>query len=481
MAKHKIKEDGIYFLGMSAANEVTGSQYFVKFGSKNILLECGLHQSRSNSYLDSYRINTEKFKFDPRELDYVFVNHAHIDHIGLIPRLVKEGFNGKIIINNQTANVAEKLLLNSAMILQEEARILTKRYKRNYSPIYSEDDVYKTLDYFYIFDDYHTLYCLDKEVSFQWFTNSHVLGSTQLQLVLSNGMKTRKILYTSDLGGLNTENHYVNTTEIPDMFNDVVIMESTYGDRDRITKKARAFDVEHLRVAVNTVLERKGSLVFPCFSFARTQELLTVLYDLFGKDESFNVPVIVDSKLSCDLCKLYGKILEKDSLDYWNEVSEWDNVEFISEKGASQLCIADNRPKIVISSSGFCNNGRILNYLTKHIVDENSMIVFSGFVGDNPSYLSYRIKNYKDYKQLKINHALVNNRADCITLSTFSSHANHDDLVTYGSSLQTNKIVLVHGSEKSKKDLQVDLTDAISKNNKSYKVLCSNKNMVVHL
>lgn len=144
MSKHKQNNDGIYFLGESST-DVTGSQYLVQFGGKKILLECGLYQSKSNSYLDSYKINSKKFGFKPSEIDYLFVAHPHVDHCGLIPRLVAQGFNGKIITTPNTAAVMKSLLFNCAFIVADEARILSKRYSRNYSPIYNEDDVSKTL------------------------------------------------------------------------------------------------------------------------------------------------------------------------------------------------------------------------------------------------------------------------------------------------------------------------------------------------
>ena len=219
----------------------------------------------------------------------------------------------------------------------------------------------------------------------------------------------------------------------------------------------------------------------PCFSFSRTQELLTTLYDIYGDDENFNTQIIVDSKLSCDISKLYFDVLGGNNLELWNSVYNWKNVKFISEKDDSKCCIEDLTPKIVLSSSGFCTNGRIVNYLKKYIKDRNSMIVFSGYVGDNPSYLSYRIKNYREHKYISINKERIANNADCITLSTFSSHANYDDLIKFGSSLNTNKVILVHGSEESKKNLASGLRDAISKNDKTYKVTSAFRGMVVHL
>ena len=480
MAKKKLRGDGIFFTG-KASEEVTGSQYLVKFGGKQILLECGLHQSSSNSYLDSYRVNAEKFMFKPSEIDYVFICHAHIDHTGALPRLVKEGFRGKIITTEKTAAIMKPLLLNSCYILNDEARVLSKRYKRDYLPIYEEKDVYDALNLVYEYDQYDEIYKLDDVVSFRWLKNSHCLGAAQLQLILNCGGKHKKILYTSDIGALKNKNHYVDSTEISSDHHDVVLMEATYGSLKRITNRSRCRDNQLLQSAIKTVLARGGSVVLPCFSFSRTQELLTTLYELFADDPHFNFPVIVDSKLSCDISALYGSILEDDDLAIWNRVLAWKNVRFISEKADSQTCLADNRQMVVLSASGFCTNGRVVNYLKKFIADRNSMVVFSGYTGDNPSYLSWRIKNYRDHKYININKERVANLSDCITLSSFSSHAGHDDLVTFGSSLNCEKLILVHGESDSKRCLAEELKAAISKNDKTYRVLCAFRGMVVHL
>lgn len=470
----------ISFVGESS-NDVTGSQYYIQFNNSKILIECGLYQSSKNSYLDSYKINSHKFEFKPKELDYVFAPHAHIDHIGLLPRLVKEGFHGKIITTTETAKIIKPLLMNSCFIIQEEAKILSKKFHRNYQPIYSFDDVKRTLDIITPYDLYDTVYYLSDDVSFQWLHNSHCIGAAQLQLILGQNGDTRRILYTSDIGALHTENHYVIDTEIPTSYNDVVIMESTYGSNKQKNYKLRQFDIEHFKTAVDTVLERGGSVILPCFSFSRTQELLTTLFELYGQDKSFKTDVVVDSKLSCEICELYYDLLKGDDLRYWNSIYNWKNVQFISEKEDSKKCLSDSKPKIIISSSGFCTNGRIINYLKKYLRDENSMIIFSGYVGDNPSYLSYRIKKYKKHKTISIFKEDIPNKADCISLTTFSSHANYRDLVTFGSSLNTNKLILVHGSQESKKCLAEGLREAISNKNKTFRVINSFKGMTIHL
>jgi len=480
MAKKKIASDGIYFLGESS-NDVTGSQYLVKFGNTSCLLECGLYQSSSNSYLKSYKVNSAKFKFNPSEVDFLFVNHAHIDHCGLIPRLVKEGFRGHIITTRHTAEVMKPLLLNSCYIVNEEARILSKKYGRSYSPLYGEQDVEKALSLINVYDNFEGKNILNDNLSFRWFKNSHCIGAAQLQLILSDGDKKKKILYTSDMGALNSQNHYVNQTEIPTDFSDVVIMESTYGKKERMSKRTRKFDLDYLESAIYTTVSHCGSVVMPCFSFSRTQEILTNLYLIYGKDPKFETEIVVDSKLSCELCDLYSAVLDGDDKVLWDSVRDWKNVRFIVEKQESKESVSDKTPKIIISSSGFCTNGRIVNYLREYLADRNSAVIFSGYSGNNSSYLSYRIKNYDEYKKLKINNHIVSNNANCISLSTFSSHANRDDLIKYGSSLNTNKLILVHGSALGKEELSIDLAKAISKNDKTYRVKPASKDMVVRL
>lgn len=478
IAKKKLKGDGVFFIGNNSM-DVTGSCILIKFNGKQILLEMGLFQS--NSILESYKINSSKFKFVPKEIDYCFVLHSHLDHSGLLTRLVKEGFKGKIISCSEVAAFFEPMFLNSSYILESEARFLSKKFSRNYSPIYTDDDVYKTLDFVYEYDEYNKVYELDNVVSFKWLKNSHCVGAKQLQLILNGENGKTSILYTSDIGGLESKNHFIEDTEICKEHNKFVIMESTYGEKNRDTKRTRKDDVEHLRVAINTTIERGGKVLLPAFSFARTQELLTTIYELYNKDKAFNYDIVIDSKLSCDICDLYNEVLKGKNLTLWKKVYNWKNVRFIREKDDSISCVKDNKPKIVISSSGFCTNGRILSYLQEYLKDSKNMIIFTGFVGNNSSYLSYRIKNFKDHKTISINKKPIPNRADCINLSSFSSHANHSDLVKFGSEQNAEKIILVHGSTTAKNELKEELQKALSKKNKTTRVICSTKDMVVHL
>lgn len=481
MTKKKEKtKDGIYLYGQ-AAEDVTGSMYYVRFGKIQVLLECGLYQSSNNSYLDAYRVNSRKFQFDPAELNAVFVCHAHIDHTGLLPRLVKEGFRGDIIMTSKTRSIVSSLLMNSSHIVKLEAKTLTNKFKRAYDPLYKSEDVGRTISQMKVYDEYNHIYDLGNGISFQWLKNSHCLGAAQLQLILHDQGRTRKIHYTSDLGALNTPNHYVDKTEIPETFSDVVLMESTYGDPKRQKKKTREFDQEHLKSAIETTLARNGSVIMPAFSFARTQELLTNLYLLFGNDPEFNALIYVDSLLSVEITKKYESLLGSEDLKLWNQIMSWTRLRLITKKEISDTIVANRMPKIVISSSGFCISGRIVGYLKNYLRDQNSMIIFSGYTGNNPSYLSWRIQNYKSQKEIKVCGDLVPNRANCMNLYTYSSHMPYDDLLTFGSSLNTNMLVLVHGSPEAKDKLLPAMKNERSKKDKTFKVLKAELGMKIDL
>lgn len=469
------KDEGIFFVGNNAS-DVTGSCIYINYNGKKILLECGLVQC--NDYLENYKANSKKFSFSPKEIDYVFCGHPHADHIGLLPRLMREGFTGKIIMSHAAAIITKPLLMNSAFIISKESETLSRIYHRNYSPIYSEDDVNSTMNHIYEYDEVYKEYALDDVVSFEWLENSHCIGARQLRLniVDANGV-TKHILYTSDIGSLRTKNHYMANTIIDGRHYDVAILESTYGAPGRMSKKTREFDVEHLRVAINTTLERGGTVVLPAFSFSRSQELMTILYQLYSSS-SDDFQIIVDSKLTNEICDRYDELI---SDDVWAKVREWNRIVYITDKDQSTACVKSHVPKVVISSSGFCTNGRVLSYLHEYLSDDKSTIIFSGYTGSDNSYLSYRIQHYKENKVIKVSGDPVANRADCVNLTTFSSHANREELIEFGSELNTNKLILVHGSSEAKNSLKEDLQKVISKKNKTFRVLASVKDMVVRI
>ena len=466
-----------------ASNDVTGSEIAINYNGKNILIECGLHQS--SDVLKAYNANVQKLPIKASKIDYVFIMHTHIDHIGRLPILYKRGFTGKIISTPETKVIAKDLLINSSFIADSDARYLSKRYHKTYLPLYDKYDVNTVMDYFDTYNDYNIIHKLDDTVSFQFFKNSHCVGACSLQLILTNGNETKKITYTSDLGAIETNNSFVNKLDyknITSTYSDIFIGESTYGDGKRDTHRLRNKDLEILKSAIKNTIESGGSVINPSFSFARTQEIIKCIYYLFKDDDSFgDTKVVIDSMLSTQICEDYLSVLNGVDLYEWRKIMNWKNLHFIKDKKDSLVNVSDKTPKVVISSSGFCMNGRVVDYLKEYIENENNTIILSGFCGADKTYLGYRIKNAKPNEIINIDGKGYRNAAHLVNLTTFSSHADFTDLNKIYSNLKTNKLVLVHGSELAKTNLKNSLDKKISENNKTYKVVCSTKGMVINL
>lgn len=484
IAKKKVKGgDGVYLLGQSA-NTVTGSLYLVKFGDKRIVLDAGLYQSANNSYLDNYKVNSRKIESDVIKADYLLISHPHIDHVGLVPRLYKLGFRGRVISTKETKIFARDLLLNSAGILAGEARLLSKKYSRNYEPIYTEADVNNSLELFETYNNYNETVSLDDTVSIFMLPNSHCLGAVQYLITLKDERKTRRILFTGDIGRLHDNaNHYVSKSGILDRRVDLVLSEATYGLGDRDTKRKRQQDIGILKQYIQSTVERGGSVVMPVFAFSRSSEVLTELYLAFKDDENFKTPVIVDGVLSAQMFRDYEKVLDGEDLCLWQDVLSWKNLRIIEDKKESDRQVASAEQAIILSSSGFMTNGRILQYAAKYLPDEKSTFVFTGWAGSNPTYLSYKIKNAKKYDSIKIAGRQVRCRADCVSLQTFSCHMDAKSLQEYlgGKYFDATKICLVHGDEDAKIALKARLQCELSKNNKSTRVVIGALGSVLRL
>lgn len=474
MSKKKKDNVKVSFIGQNS-HEVTGSCTLIEYGNKKILLECGLFQS--NNLKKDYSINNRAFKFKPKEIDYVFVNHAHIDHTGLIPKLYEEGCEAQIICTHNTLLFMEPLLIDSANIHKRDAETLTRTLKKEVLPIYLEDDAKKALSYARGYD-FETEYKLDKNVSFKFIPAGHILGSAQLILyVTKDSGQTKKILYTSDLGNIKLSKPYVEKFK-PENKAHIVIGECTYNDPLRsVTKKDRDKDLEKIKAVVDqTCLESKGRVLIPCFALDRTQYMLTMLYDVFGEDESFNIPVMIDSPLAVKMSRLYTQAMSEEDKAKYKAIMSWKNLTLITDPKESKANVSDKNPKIVISSSGMLTAGRSIHYVKEYLPDERSTILFCGFAAINS--LANIIKVGE--RQIKIDGKKYPNKAKMVDLKSFSSHMQHDDLIAYYKSINCESIYLVHGNMDGKLKFAKKLQDEISKF-KSTKVVCTNKGTSVSL
>ena len=474
MGKKKKTKVKISFIGNNSVN-VTGSMILIETEYKNILLECGMIQS-SNSIKD-YKDNAKHFPFKTKNLDYVFINHSHIDHMGLLPKLIKYGFNGKIITTDITAKLLKPMLKDSANIIRKDAEYISKKRGKVFEPFYNEDDVYSILNLVESYD-YGIIHQLDENTSFRFLHNSHVIGSCQLELFLKTSTgHIEKILYTSDLKGSQNKNYYVEDTEYCTKAN-IVISECTYGADEKNVNVSRNKDLEKIKTVVNQVcLMDKGKILIPAFSLSRSQQLLTDLYMLFGNDKTFTIPIIIDSPLIWEITKVYKDTLQGEHKELFDKVCNWENVRFIKDYNESKISVSDKSPKIVLSSSGFLLKGRSVNYLKEYISDIKSHIITVGYSPEGS--IASKIKNGQKF--ITIEGKSYKNKCGITVLNSFSSHIGQIELLNYLKRINCDKIYLVHSEEKSKLRIKELLEEEISNMCKSTRVIATNKNCVCSL
>lgn len=463
--KNKIR---VSFVGENA-RDVTGSMTLVEMTDMKILLECGLYQS--TSIKEDYKVNSSKFPFRPKNIDYIFLTHAHIDHSGRIPALFAQGCKAKIICPSGTKDLFKTLALDSAYIISRDCEFLNKKYKMKASPIYTEDDVYEAMKYVQEYG-YGEVFDIDEKISLRFTPSGHILGSAQIELWLTEGNQTKKILYTGDLGN-EIAKHYVKPLECVQKAN-LAICESTYSDSLRqVSSKDRETDFQKIKTVIKEVCcDKHGKVLFPTFSLDRTQNMLTYLYELFGQDESFNVPILIDSPLATKLTNIYLRLLKGPDQYRLQEVLAWKNVHIVDSYEDSLWWQKQRRPMIVLAASGFMQAGRSRNWAKWILPDGRSHIIFIGFASEGS--LAGKLRKAKS-KTVSIDGKQYANRCGITTLHSFSSHIQHDEMLDYYSEINCEKICLVHGEYKKKCEFGKELQEIISKKNKTNKVVVANK------
>ena len=479
-SKDKIR---VSFKSSGAAEDVTGSCTVITWGKpeRTILVDCGLIQG-NQSLLKEYQANNARFSFKEKNVDYVFVTHAHADHSSRLALLTKRGFNGKSIVPEGNKDIIRELSLDSAKIMLRDAEDLFRRFKKDYPPIYEESDV-KNMVAFMKEYPFKEKIKLDDEVTFEFIPSGHIIGAAQLILYIKNGSTTRKIAFTGDLGNLRTEGYYTNKFE-PIQNANLLIGECTYANRERSIKaKDREKDLEKIQTFVRDVcIEEKGRLLFPSFSLMRSQVILTILYELFKEDPEFNIPVYVGSPLTCKINKIFDWILTGEQLEKWQEVCSWDKITFTSSYEDVEGVLNKNTPAIFICSAGMLNAGFAVGVAEKLLPSSKDGIAFIGYSVEGT--LAWKIKQKKT-KTISINGKQIHSRCKVINLNSFSSHMQRDELCDYYSggfgTGMYGKIVLQHGNMKDRIGLAADLQELISKRNRTDKVIIANKSTEILL
>jgi metallo-beta-lactamase family protein len=428
-----------------AAQTVTGSKHLITTdkGTK-ILLDCGLFQGIGTQEMN------QSFGFEPSEVDYMVLSHAHIDHTGLLPRLVAKGFNGPIFCTSATKDLAEILLGDSARIQESDLERVNKRRAKRGEPLlellYNEGDVIKTLDQMRPMT-YRESFEVCEEVSCTFTDAGHILGSASVHLVIKeNSGKNIRLTFSGDIGRPGDR-----ILKSPEAFPqaDYIICESTYGNRLHPAKEN--VKAELLEIVDKICVQNSGKVLIPAFSVGRTQEIVYALDQLEEEGLLPKIPVFVDSPLSVkatDVMRKHKECYNADILKYLRigdgDAFGFDNLTYVSAKEDSMLLNEKSGPAIIISASGMAEAGRIKHHIANHIDDPNCAVLFVGYC--SPEGLGGQLKAGK--KEVRIFGAEYEVKCQIFVMDSFSAHADYNEIIQYldcQNKAEVKKIFLVHG------------------------------------
>lgn len=361
------------FLG--AAGSVTGSRHYLEIDEFKVLVDCGLFQGLKELRL----LNWEPFPVDPAEIDAIVISHAHIDHTGFLPKLVKEGFDGPIYCTEATKELMKLLLLDSAKLQEEEVRWARKKgFSKHDDPkaLYDTDDAAKVFQLIKVtaYDGELNIY---PKVAVKFRNAGHILGASTVELTIQGDRQTKKIVYSGDLG--RSEDPMLFAPE-PVFDADILFIESTYGDRENQIDHP----MEEFADVINRALERPGCLLIPAFSVGRTQLLMYYLKTLIKKRAIPNIPVYVDSPMAISVTELHKQFFDYHKLDHFDlanhhSVFDFENIQYKRSQEESVELNLIKKDAIIISASGMLSGGRIVHHLYNRLQNENDTLLFVGY------------------------------------------------------------------------------------------------------
>jgi len=358
-----------------AAGSVTGSRHLLEIDNFKLLIDCGLFQGLKELRL----LNWEKFPVDPSKIDAVIITHAHIDHTGYLPKLVKEGFSGPIYCTEATMELMKILLLDSAKLQEEEARWARKKgYSRHANPqaLYQTEDVEKVFPLIKT-TSYEGELSIYPTVGIKFKNAGHILGAASVEVTIHGNRQDKKIVFSGDLG--RSEDPMLYPPEaIADA--DILFVESTYGDRDNPINQP----IDEFAKIVNRAIERQGCLLIPAFSVGRTQLLMYYMKTLIEQELIPDIPVYVDSPMAINVTELhkkyadYHKLADFDMTDI-HSVFDFKNIQYKRSQEESIQLNYIKKDAIIISASGMCTGGRIIHHLYNRLQNENDTLLFVGY------------------------------------------------------------------------------------------------------
>lgn len=457
------------------AESVTGSCTKINFQDRLILFECGMIQD-GHTTLENYRLNSNLLsKIKATSVDTIIIGHCHCDHIALIPALYAKNCSADIIVPKGSTSIIKEMWLDCCYINKRDCEKLSLKSDSSYAPLYTEDNVYTALGHIKELD-VGVITPFDEQLSIRYVPAGHILCSCQAEVFINGGSHTRKIVFTSDLGNTLTEKERVFVEPFqPIQKANIVIGESTYAKRGRSsTKNDIEKDIEKMKAVIQQYcIDSKNRVLIPTFSLDRCPFILWELYKAFGHDESFKVPIIVDSPLTNRLLNCYSSILTGEAKEKFNQMMAWKNIRRIITPEDSKAAITDSGAKVILASSGMLTAGRSIKWTQSVLPRENDCILFVGYAGEDT--LAYKIKNGNTQKTINICGKPIRNRAQIVTLNGFSSHMQRNELINYYKGFNCEKIYLVHSNAKDRLELKADLEAAVSDCLKTTRIVAVNK------
>ncbi len=436
----------VQFLG--AAQNVTGSRHLLQADGTNILVDCGLYQERQLKAR-----NWDPFPIPPKDIDAVLLTHAHLDHCGLLPKLVREGFKGKIYCTAATSEIAQIILLDSAHLQEEDAAFKRKRHEREGRkgpypeiPLYNVDEAEASFQHFKPVE-YKKTIDIANGVEATFYDAGHVLGSSMIKVKIPFNGQSRTVLFSGDVG--RPDRPIVRDPSCIDQA-DYVLIESTYGDRlhqhVEDTKKMIA-------EVINSTKKAGGNIIIPSFALERSQEVLYYINELLLENKIPPLMVFLDSPMASRITKVFQKhreLYDEEMAEYIRKNESPFNFPGLKMTGTTDESKAINRikePVIIIAGSGMCTGGRVKHHLVNNITGPENTIMFVGYQAIGT--LGRRIVNGEE--QVRILGQEYPVRARVVQISGFSAHADKDELLQWIKCLNKppKKIFVVHGESDS--------------------------------
>ena len=441
------------FIG--AARTVTGSCFLAETGEEKFLVDCGMFQGAKRIR----ELNYEEFPFNPAEIDFVLLTHAHIDHCGLLPKLVKNGFKGKIYATKSTASLVGVMLPDSAHIQESDAQIMNRKGQRRgeepIEPLYLLDDVKDTLNHLQTVN-YNEQIQISDTVSVTYRDAGHILGSAILELVVKENDKSTKIVFSGDLG--QPDQPILRNPAIISGA-DFLVTESTYGDRVH-----QFYDKETaLLELINDTMDRGGNLIIPAFAVGRTQTLLYHLYNLHKAGRLDNdIPIILDSPLAIAATRVFMENShefdeEAVKLLQNGKIPDFPQLKIFASAVESRSLNTAESSAIIISASGMADAGRVLHHLKHNLWRPESTVLFVGYQAEGS--LGRRLID--GIKRVRVLGEEVAVKAKIESLDGFSAHADANQIIEWASHIKDPlpaKVFIVHGETPSAESLK-DLFD----------------------